>query len=348
MGSTMSIALLAVIVGVVQLAAGIVIGRCVFSGERHAADRAIDPPQLHRFARHLCQMATRMANDVGQHKTQMEQVNRELHTLASTGSPALTEVVLNAIAEVMQINERLQRRLTAAEEKLQQQTRQMESHITEARTDPLTELPNRRVFDEELLRRLAEWNRKRNPFCLLMIDVDYFKSLNDRFGHPVGDQVLRRLAEVLRGTAREMDLIARVGGEEFAAVLPSTTAQEGRQATERIRAAVATIPIRCDQAELTVTASLGLAVVQAGDDITTLVRRADEALYASKRAGRNCGHFHNGLTCEPTLWDTGAATLPASAADEPPSPSAPPSDDGAELLQAVSDLRGRLARLGND
>lgn len=340
----MTIVLLAVIVGVVQLAAGVVIGRYLPGGERGS----VDPDRLRRFARHLCHMATRMANDVGEHKTQMEQVNRELHTLASTDSPALTQVVLGTIAEVMQINERLQNRLSAAEQKLQQQARQMESHITEARTDPLTELPNRRAFDDELLRRLAEWNRRRNPFCLLMVDVDYFKSLNDRYGHPAGDQVLRCLANVLRGTAREMDVVARVGGEEFAAILPSTPAQDGRQATERIRAAVAATPIRCDRAELKVTVSLGLAVVQAGDDYTTLIRRADEALYASKRAGRNCGHFHNGLTCEPILWDANVAASPSTTGNGPQTPPTAAPNDGTELLQAVTDLRSRLAEIADD
>jgi len=345
MSSTMTIVLLAVIVGVVQLAAGITIGRCVPWREQ-AANREVNPERLHRFARHLCQMAVRMAHDVGEHTTQMTQVNRELQSLASTDSPALTEVVLGTIAEVMQINERLQNRLRAAEQKLQQQARQMESHITEARTDPLTELPNRRAFDDELLRRLAEWNRKRNSFCLMMIDVDHFKSLNDRYGHPVGDQVLRVLAGVLRETAREMDLIARIGGEEFAAILPSTSAQDGRQATARIREAVATTSGHTDRGELKVTVSLGRSVVQAGDDYTTIIRRADEALYASKRAGRNCGHFHNGLTCEPTLWNAGTSL--ATAASNSDGTLAPAAEEGTGLLQAVSDLRSRLAKIGDE
>jgi diguanylate cyclase len=344
MGSTLTIVLLAIVVGVVQLAAGIIIGRCAPFGERK--DRSVDPARLTLFARRLCQMASRMASDVGEHKTQMEQVNRELRTLASADSPMLTKVVLGTIAEVMEINDRLQNRLSAAETKLQQQARQMESHITAARTDPLTTLPNRRAFDDELLRRLAEWNRKRNSFCLLMIDVDHFKSLNDRYGHPAGDQVLRSLAEVLRGTAREMDMVARIGGEEFAAILPSTSAQEGRQATERILAAVAAAPIRVDQKELKVTVSLGLAAVTAGDDHTRLISRADEALYMSKHAGRNCGHFHNGVTCEPIRWNAGVA--PASVAHEAPPPADSPATDGSELLQAVSDLRSRLAEMADE
>jgi len=353
MGSTLTIVLLGLVLAVVQLAAGIVIGRYLPWGDRRGADLTSDPVRLQRFARRLHQMAARVASEVGEHQHQMEQANRELHALAAADGSDLAKMVLGTVAGVMKTNERLQARLTAAEDKLQRQARQIESHITEARTDSLTGLPNRRAFDDELLRRLSEWKRKRHPFCLLLGDVDYFKTLNDRYGHPAGDQVLRRLAEILKGTVREMDLVARVGGEEFAVILPSTLTSDARLATQRIRTTIAATPIRYEQTELHVTISLGLALVDRDDDHTTLLRRADEALYASKRAGRNCGHFHNGLTCEPILPDAappasspppGAIVLNGAAPTAGHDPSSAP---GVEMVQLVSDLRARLAEIAD-
>lgn len=354
MGSTLTIVLLGVAFAALQLAAGIVIGRYLPWRERRAPGAAADPVRLQRLARRLCQVTSRVADDVGQHQAHMEQATRDLLAAASADGSDVTEVVLATIAGVMKINERLQHRLSDAEEKLQRQARQIESHLTEARTDSLTGLPNRRAFDDELIRRLAEWQRKRNTFCLMLIDVDHFKALNDRYGHPAGDHVLRHLAEVLKASVREMDMVARVGGEEFAVILPSTASRDARQAAERIRATVARTPTRYEQAELHVTVSLGLAMVEQGEDYTTLMRRVDEALYASKRAGRNCGHFHNGQACERILPESTSRDVESPPGPSPPDGTPARSDpetgkaSGADLAQLFNDLRARLAEVAEN
>jgi diguanylate cyclase (GGDEF)-like protein len=171
---------------------------------------------------------------------------------------------------------------------IMRQSREIELHLAEARADVLTGLANRRAFDVELSRRLAQRQRQGTPLSLLIIDVDNFKSFNDEFGHPLGDAVLKRLASVLQARARHMDIVARLGGDEFAVLIPGSDLEEASLAAERLRSAIADSPLRCDGQEHTLTVSIGLAEARPDDDLASLVKRSDSALYAAKEAGRNC------------------------------------------------------------
>ena len=157
-----------------------------------------------------------------------------------------------------------------------------------ASRDGLTTLSNRRSFMNDLEGAFAEHRRTGKIFSLVLLDIDRFKSYNDTFGHPAGDEVLRRFARVLRTTARSYENPARYGGEEFAIVLHDTGAEKGLAAAERFRRAVE----EADWIERPLTCSLGVSTV--GEDGTTpesLIAAADAALYASKGAGRNrCTH----------------------------------------------------------
>jgi diguanylate cyclase (GGDEF)-like protein len=125
-------------------------------------------------------------------------------------------------------------------------------------------------------------------FSVLALDVDHFKSINDRYGHEAGDHVLRRVAEATRGALREGDHLGRVGGEEFTAVLPGASAQAAAQVAERLRSAVERTEFSDLDPALTVTISVGIAVWDAADgDFAGALRRADESLYRAKAAGRN-------------------------------------------------------------
>ncbi len=169
---------------------------------------------------------------------------------------------------------------------------------SDALRDELTEIANRRAFHYELNRRIIEWNRQRTPLSLLLIDLDFFKQVNDRYGHPVGDRVLRAIAHQIDNCVREMDLVARFGGEEFAVILPSTRPDESRLTAERIRDSIASKTWQVDDQAIRVTVSIGVATAMNGDDAATLIRRTDTALYSSKQQGRNRTCYHDGAQCK--------------------------------------------------
>jgi diguanylate cyclase (GGDEF)-like protein/PAS domain S-box-containing protein len=157
-----------------------------------------------------------------------------------------------------------------------------------AMIDDLTRLPNRRHFDLQLDRRLAELNRFGWRFGILMIDLDNFKQVNDGFGHQVGDEVLRLVARTLSANCRTFDTIARWGGEEFGAIIANVREDELRTVAEKLRAMVEVSTLPGSQSEsLQVTVSIGCAVANADETAAELVKRADEMLYAAKHAGRN-------------------------------------------------------------
>ena len=151
-------------------------------------------------------------------------------------------------------------------------------------TDAMTEIANHRAFQEGLRAEIARAQRYNYRVVLLMMDVDDFKEYNDAFGHPLGDQVLRRVAALLRETVREGDLVARYGGEEFTALLPQTDARHGRVVAERIRNAVE----RDQSAQRQISVSIGAAEFPIdGADAESLIATADNALYEAKRQGKN-------------------------------------------------------------
>lgn len=155
--------------------------------------------------------------------------------------------------------------------------------------DPLTGLHNRRYMEGHLRTLFAKSRATNRPLGILIIDIDHFKSINDTYGHDVGDIILREFSTRLRQHTRGVDLAARIGGEEFVIIMPDTDREKSHFIGERLRACVAEEPFKInDDISLRVTASVGLGVFEDVDDTPeTVLKRADKALYAAKRHGRN-------------------------------------------------------------
>lgn len=183
--------------------------------------------------------------------------------------------------EVREANEALRAKI-AEIETLQAQLQE------QATRDPLTGLYNRRFFSETLLRETARARREEQPYSLVILDADHFKAVNDTHGHEVGDGVLVALAGLLRAQTREGDLVCRIGGEEFVALLPGAAAGDALARAEAWRAALAGRPLLPERPDLAVTISGGVASFPAdGADGDEVLRAADQALYEAKAAGRN-------------------------------------------------------------
>ena len=158
-----------------------------------------------------------------------------------------------------------------------------------ATTDVLTELPNRRQFLARLEEEFARVQRFGNQRCsVLMLDLDRFKQVNDTYGHAIGDAVLQHFAQLLRKAFRKIDMAARVGGEEFAVILPGSDLAATRTSAERLREIVARTPLVHDGKTIAITVSIGAATMVPSDpDADTTLIRADDALYRAKKNGRN-------------------------------------------------------------
>jgi len=157
--------------------------------------------------------------------------------------------------------------------------------------DHLTGINNRRAFFDAAEREVERWKLAARPLALALFDADHFKGINDTHGHPAGDAVLRHLADTLMRTFREVDVVARVGGEEFAVLLPSTGLEAAAAVADRVRQVVAASTVDADGVPIRCTLSGGVAVMEPGvGGLDGLMKRADQALYAAKAAGRDRIH----------------------------------------------------------
>jgi diguanylate cyclase (GGDEF)-like protein len=154
--------------------------------------------------------------------------------------------------------------------------------------DGLTGIFNRRFFESKISEEFSRHKRYARPFLLVLCDIDYFKSVNDTFGHQCGDEVLKVVATTIQTIIRETDILARYGGEEFCCLLPETELDEARKIAERLRQGIAEQVVCCEGRSVAVTASFGIAAIsEAVETPEILIAMADEALYEAKRSGRN-------------------------------------------------------------
>jgi diguanylate cyclase len=222
-------------------------------------------------------------------------------TLAGAGrslSEAIDAAALKRLVDTLNgATKRVQRENKSLEKRLEESTAEvgrLREHLEQVRrdatTDGLTNLANRKAFDEELSRCCAEAAERHEPLALAVIDIDHFKRFNDTWGHQTGDQVIRYVSSVIGRMAPPPRFAARYGGEEFAMIFPNERAAEVIQTLEEIRVEVSsrTLKRRSTNEDLgTITVSAGLADFKFDEKMESFIERADEALYASKRSGRN-------------------------------------------------------------
>ncbi|MEA1650420.1 diguanylate cyclase [Nitrospirillum sp. BR 11164] len=192
-------------------------------------------------------------------------------------------------------NQFLQTQLSDSAQQLETMRRDLDTVRREAMTDALTDLANRKQFDQALREAAATAMEDGRPLCLLMIDIDFFKKFNDNHGHVVGDQVLKLVGRTLKDSVRGRDTAARFGGEEFAIIMPECTLDEALAFAEKTRATIANRRIvkRTSGAAIgNITLSVGVALYEPGETLGRFVQRADEALYMAKHEGRNQVRAH--------------------------------------------------------
>ncbi|MDM4765634.1 GGDEF domain-containing protein [Pelomonas sp. SE-A7] len=198
--------------------------------------------------------------------------------------------ILSGVRELSGVMNSLQQRLDASRNEIAELRREVELARNEALVDALTGLANRRAFDQELAQAIRSGDQLQPP-CLMLGDIDFFKRLNDTYGHAFGDQVLRGVAQTLKGMTAAPALAARVGGEEFAVLMPSCSLNQAHTLAEQLRHNIAAGRIRrgaATQDDERVTLSFGVTQLAVGESANDFFDRADRALYASKRSGRNC------------------------------------------------------------
>ncbi len=288
---------------------------------RHEIMRAL------AVAQELETIAYRLRKNMALHVPAIVRFNNRLHRWERSGEISWHELC-NQADELLKPALRLSTEISHAHADLLQQMTHL-SMFAELSTDPLTGVSNRRAFDDSLVKLLAEHEGSKSPLSIAMLDLDHFKRINDQQGHLAGDRVLQDLTQLLKVCLREGDILARYGGEEFVVIMPQTPLRSAGDLAQRMRARI--------EGKLATTISIGVAANTASETATSLLSRADAAMYTAKNQGRNCVCLHEGSTGRiVTIRTTSAAPADEKpAADDNPAPqadsSAPPDADHPEV-----------------
>jgi len=335
--------LLGLVIGTSLLLVGLGLG--LWIGRRMATAPMLDDShereQLIRFVKNFATWTTDFAGDFSKYQTQVRTLSKRAESSSEHTSIQDVQSILRQITDA---NQNLQSRLVNAEERLENQTKELASYLTEARTDGLTGLSNRRSFDQKLDEYFAKWMASKNAFCLAIVDIDFFKKINDTHGHLAGDAVLRDMAAQMRQFASDRIDVARYGGEEFA-ILFAQPLDSTVKMVDEFRKSIQAKQINADGKQIGITISVGVSLILQEERVGKLVRRADEALYSAKLGGRNRVFVHDGKLCRPY----GDPTAPL---ETPTQKSAPEQngDNDEDLATGTRQqrLQKRLERLINE
>jgi len=264
-------------------------------------------PELKRaklIIRDLESVAERVRQVLSDHQSSLDRFQEQVDDMSRQSAPANWMALAAEAERLLQPTQELAVQIARAYEGIRQQAGQL-STFAAVQTDSLTGVNNRQVFDDALDEMLELRQEYGNVFSLAIFDIDNFQQLNDNHGRLHGDRVLQRMAWLLDHNLRETDLVGRLGGEEFAVLLPSTDLLAATIFCERIRKAIPEM--------IHVTASVGVTTVLAGDDSRSILARGEEALAAAKAAGRNVVFQHDG--------ESPRVCVPSQPADEAALPS---------------------------
>jgi len=264
-------------------------------GKRRAIrhNQVIDQGGILQLLQQLGRWTSEYSGHVSRYQDRLGELSRGVAETATNG--ASQDDVPGLLTEIMQSNRELKQRLDVAENQLEKQTRQLESYLSEARTDALTGLANRRALDQKLEESFAAFQKGTRPaFVLILVDIDHFKQINDELGHPAGDEVLRQVATSMAEELKTAEIVARFGGEEFAAILPAPLRVAADRANQ-MRRIISRRQVSAGDASVSVTISIGLCEVQDDGSLPSLIRCADQALYQAKGMGRNRVYYHDGM-----------------------------------------------------
>jgi len=273
---------------VASLVAGFYIGRATSHSEQERLAQEERQKALKALVDVLNSVQD-LSTDMDSRNSEMHEVQRHVGDLHATGElEQVRQELLGQVVAVIESNQKLEEDLVFARCRMEQQAEELDRTRREAHTDALSGVANRKAFDDKLKLLLGYQRRLGTPFSLLLADLDHFKWINDTYGHQAGDRVIHQLGSLLTSQVRENDFVARYGGDEFALLLANADLDASMKIAERICVETTHINFGAPTSEQTaITLSLGLAVAQTGDTTESLFKRADEALYASKKGGRN-------------------------------------------------------------
>ncbi len=262
---------------------------------------------VYRFLAGRQEQQTRAHEEVGRFDANMRNEIEELrtHVVQASSLPTLKQDIELRVSGILKLvdtyREQTQvtgRSLHTEVQELEAKLKRMERESSKLREivrnehrramqDALTGIPNRQALQDRSRLEYQRWKRYATPLSIIMVDVDFFKRINDRFGHLAGDKVLKLVAQTLQSSVRQTDFLARYGGEEFMVILPQTSLSEAAMAGEKLRQAIEVCPFHFSGEPIKITCSMGVAMMQEGEAWEQAVDRADQALLNAKRTGRN-------------------------------------------------------------
>jgi diguanylate cyclase len=246
---------------------------------------------MQRVLNNLTQLAETTGGETGRYSAGLQQYGKKLN--GDLDTPMLQQLVSEIIQDTQTMHQSvntLQGKLHESKNEIAKLQNELQNAKSEALVDPLTGIYNRRGLELQIRNISQDPDFKDKKIAFMMLDIDYFKKVNDTYGHLFGDKVLRAIAEVLKAKVKGQDSVARMGGEEFAVLLPDTSLQGAFAAAEHIRQGIEKGKIRrLDKQEIVegITISIGISDCWANGDWTEAMSHADEALYTSKKNGRN-------------------------------------------------------------